>query len=194
MASGSSRSPTVQSANTDSRAAPNPTAADERLRRTPLWKYVKVIQKNSTTGGNARSECLFCGHVIPGSYFRVRAHLLKESNKGTSICSAVNDELLEELRKEDAAAKAAEASSQNRSVPMPIQIPFADSSSALPPQGARSAKRKKAVNYCRWFPSVSILNFGEWPMPLLQDCSTLEVVLFFLFQTFLWFYSIKLDF
>ena len=143
MASGSSRSPTVQSANTDSHAAPNPTAADERLRRTPLWKYVKVIQKNSTTGGNARSECLFCGHVIPGSYFRVRAHLLKESNKGTSICSAVNDELLEELRKEDAAAKAAEASSQNRSVPMPIQIPFADSSSALPPQGARSAKRKK---------------------------------------------------
>jgi len=41
---------------------------------------------------------------------------------------------------------------------------------------------------------VSILNFGEWLMPLLQDCSTLEVVVFFLFQTFLWFYSIKLDF
>ena len=116
-----------------------------------LWKYVKVIQKNSTTGGNARSECLFCGHVIPGSYFRVRAHLLKESNKGTSICSAVNDELLEELRKEDAAAKAAEASSQNRSVPMPIQIPFADSSSALPPQGARSAKRKKQLTIADGF-------------------------------------------
>ena len=150
MASGSSRSPTVQSANTDSRAAPNPPAADERLRRTPLWKYVKVIQKNSTTGGNARSECLFCGHVIPGSYFRVRAHLLKESNKGISICSAVNDELLEELRKEDAAAKAAEASS-HRSVPMTIQIPFADSSSALPPQGARSAKRKKQLTIADGF-------------------------------------------
>ena len=48
----------MHSANTDSRAAPNPTAADERLRRTPLWKYVKVIQKNSTTRGNARSEHL----------------------------------------------------------------------------------------------------------------------------------------
>lgn len=176
MASGSSRSPTVQSANTDSRAAPNPTAADERLRRTPLWKYVKVIQKNSTTGGNARSECLFCGHVIPGSYFRVRAHLLKESNKGTSICSAVNDELLEELRKEDAAAKAAEASSQNRSVPMPIQIPFADSSSALRHYPLSELGQQKEKN-SQLLLMVSILNFGEWPMPLLQDCSTLEVFL-----------------
>ena len=128
MASGSSRSPTVQSANTDSRVAPNPTVADERLRRTPLWKYVKVIQKNSTTGGNARSECLFCGHVIPGSYFRVRAHLLKIPNQGVSIRRKVTVPILEQLHKEVARGEDIINAHLPNNIPLPTQTGSAQAS------------------------------------------------------------------
>jgi len=50
--------------------------------RYPLWRHVKKIQPNGRGGGNAKSECLFCEKIIPGSYTRVRAHLLKIPNQG----------------------------------------------------------------------------------------------------------------
>jgi hypothetical protein len=67
--------------------------------------------RKTTPLEEAKSECHFCGYIIPGSYVRVRAHLFKETDKGTSVCSAVTPEMLEELCKEYASAKAAEASS-----------------------------------------------------------------------------------
>lgn len=44
--------------------------------------------RKTTPLEEAKSEWHFCGYIIPGSYFRVRAHLFKEPDKGTSICSA----------------------------------------------------------------------------------------------------------
>ncbi|KAL6661947.1 hypothetical protein ACP70R_001331 [Stipagrostis hirtigluma subsp. patula] len=92
---------------------------EERLRRYPLWKHVKLVERHGNSGGNAKSVCLYCNHGIPGSYSRVRAHLMKEAGKGTSICSAVTPEMLEVFRKQELAAKAVTDSASRRSVPMP---------------------------------------------------------------------------
>ena len=56
--------------------------------RYSLWRHVKIIQSNGPSGGNTKSECLFCEKIISGSYTRVRAHLLKIPRQCVSICRA----------------------------------------------------------------------------------------------------------
>ncbi|KAL5226644.1 hypothetical protein ABZP36_014909 [Zizania latifolia] len=117
---------------------------DERLRKTPLWRHVKLLEKNNSAGGNAKSRCLYCDHIIPGSYSRVRAHLMRESGKGTSICSAATPEMVEQFRKEEAAARATTEGSSSRSVPMPVQLSTSSSSSGLlAPSGWNASSKKK---------------------------------------------------
>ena len=52
----------------------------------PLWQYVTKLDKppssTSKSGGNTQFKCNHCGGVFLGSYSRVKAHLLKISNKG----------------------------------------------------------------------------------------------------------------
>jgi len=51
----------------------------------PLRQYVNKVEKplGSTikSGGNTHFKCNYCGVVFLGSYSRVKAHLLKISNK-----------------------------------------------------------------------------------------------------------------
>jgi hypothetical protein len=108
-------------------------------RRYPLWKYVKKIESNGPDGGNAVTECTFCGKQISGSYTRIRAHLLKISNQGVHICRQVTVPILEQLRKEVADAEAAISNSKPKSVPLPLQI----GSTGLPPLGSTSTQSKK---------------------------------------------------
>lgn len=111
------------------------------LRKYPLWKHVKVFKLNNSEGGNKKSECIYCHHVIPESYSRVKAHFLKIANQGVSICSATTPEMLEQFRKEDAAAKATEESSQIRSVPMPVQLSGISLSGSAAPSSSRTRTR-----------------------------------------------------
>ncbi|KAL5227718.1 hypothetical protein ABZP36_015983 [Zizania latifolia] len=75
--------------------------SDDYNPKYPLWKYVTKLEKiDGSQGGNARSKCTFCGHIISGSYSRVKAHLLKISCGGTKVCPKVTVPILEELRKE----------------------------------------------------------------------------------------------
>ena len=59
----------------------------------PLWQYVTKVEKppSSTvkSGGNTQFKCNYCGGVFLGSYSRVKAHLLKNSNKGIRACPKV---------------------------------------------------------------------------------------------------------
>ena len=52
----------------------------------PLWQYVTKLEKplgsTSKSGGNTQFKCNYCGGIFLGSYSRVKAHLLKISNKG----------------------------------------------------------------------------------------------------------------
>ena len=41
------------------------------------------------SGGNTHFKCNYCGRVFLGSYSRVKAHLLKITNKGIRACPKV---------------------------------------------------------------------------------------------------------
>jgi len=71
----------------------------------------------------------------------VKEHFLKIANQGVSICSATTLEMLEQFRKEDAAAKATEESSQIRSVPMPVQLSGISLSGSAAPSSSRTRTR-----------------------------------------------------
>ncbi|GJN03006.1 hypothetical protein PR202_ga20403 [Eleusine coracana subsp. coracana] len=121
------------------------SVSDARLRKSPLWKHVKLVEKNGVTGGNARSQCLYCNHMIPGSYYRVRAHVLKEEGKGVGICTAATQEMVDMFRREEEAAKAATEANVARTVPMLVHL-------TVPPSGARaSSKRKKQTGIAESF-------------------------------------------
>ena len=59
----------------------------------PLWQYVSKLEKplgsTSKSGGNTHFKCNYCGGIFLGSYSRVKAHLLKISNKGIRACDIV---------------------------------------------------------------------------------------------------------
>ena len=52
----------------------------------PLWQYVTKLEKppssTSKSSGNTQFKCNYCGGIFLGSYSRIKAHLLKISNKG----------------------------------------------------------------------------------------------------------------
>lgn len=139
-------------------------------RRYPLWKYVKKIESNGPDGGNAVTECTFCGKQISGSYTRIRAHLLKISNQGVHICRQVTVPILEQLRKEVADAEAAISSSKPKSVPLPLQI----GSTGLPRSEVQvPSQRKERGN--QGLRKAFSMNVAKLLMLLLQECSTQEV-------------------
>jgi hypothetical protein len=98
--SGSGSSPTA-AADNDSDSG-GFAMSEQRLRKTPLWRHVKVLETHGVLGGNAKSKCLYCGSIIPGSYSRVKAHLLRETGKGTAICNAATPEMVAQFRAEEA--------------------------------------------------------------------------------------------
>jgi hypothetical protein len=135
-ASGSGSSPTA-AADNDSDSG-GFAMSEQRLRKTPLWRHVKVLETHGVLGGNAKSKCLYCGSIIPGSYSRVKAHLLRETGKGTAICNAATPEMVAQFRAEEAVVKSSAQDSSLRSVPMHVQLPVTQS--GRPPI---SGKRKK---------------------------------------------------
>ena len=59
----------------------------------PLWQYVNKLEKplgsTSKSGGNTHFKCNYCGGIFLESYYRVKALLLKISNKGIRACDIV---------------------------------------------------------------------------------------------------------
>ncbi|GJN11754.1 hypothetical protein PR202_ga29970 [Eleusine coracana subsp. coracana] len=72
--------------------------------KTPLWEYVTILEKPLTTGGNVKWRCNFCPLEKLTSYTRFKAHLLKKTGKGITICPKVIFEDLKEMRRVVAAA------------------------------------------------------------------------------------------
>ncbi|XP_073004802.1 uncharacterized protein [Typha latifolia] len=66
---------------------------------SPLWKYVTKLEKMAGKRGNTRFQCNYCLQIYNGSYYRVKAHLLKISKCGISSCCKVNDQHLTEMRR-----------------------------------------------------------------------------------------------
>ncbi|XP_062217774.1 uncharacterized protein LOC133917997 [Phragmites australis] len=143
MASGSANSPLKGSSlNESSDGAGSGAQSDENQLndlKYPLWRHVRKLEPNGPSVRNAKSECNFCHKIIPGSYTRVRAHLLKIAGQGVGICRKVIVPIFEQLRREVAVADAAISASQPRSVPLLMQTLGA----GLPPSGATSTQSKR---------------------------------------------------
>lgn len=60
----------------------------------PLWVHV-TRYVTPGRGGNARFRCHFCEKDYPGSYSRVRSHLLKVRNTGVAICEKISYPILD---------------------------------------------------------------------------------------------------
>ena len=73
--------------------------------RYPLWAYVeKIAGSSGCGGGNAKFRCNFCNKVYPGSYRRVRHHLLQITKKDVGTCDKIPHSSFEQLCKEDRTA------------------------------------------------------------------------------------------
>ncbi|CAH9062954.1 unnamed protein product [Cuscuta europaea] len=86
---------------------------------SPLWQFVKRLQKTGDGGGNVKWICNFYGSQKQGTYTIVRAHLLKLPSKGIAVCPKVGPESILDIKKleEDAAKQI--AGSQPKRVSLP---------------------------------------------------------------------------
>ncbi|GAU28989.1 hypothetical protein TSUD_391900 [Trifolium subterraneum] len=99
----------------------------------PLWAYVTVLQSRIGTAGNAKWRCNFCREDFGGSYYRVRAHLLRQKNKGIVICAQVTSEYLVEMSDlEQNATKKVDS----------IQVPFPTGTTNLNPPIDKNKRRR----------------------------------------------------
>ena len=73
-----------------------PTQDDDNA---PLWRYVTKVEKIGEEGGNTKFQCNYCQTIFSGSYFRVKAHLLKNSGHGIKVCSKVTPQHLSEMQR-----------------------------------------------------------------------------------------------
>ena len=69
-------------------------------------------------GGNVAFQCNFCKQTYEGSYYRVKAHLLKIKGAGITSCSKVTNKNLIEMRKVMEEAKQRVKQSNPKQVPI----------------------------------------------------------------------------
>ena len=71
----------------------------------PIWQYVIKVEKPPGACvkkcGNTYFKCNYCGVVYLGSYYRVKAHLLKINNKGIKACPIVIPSHRQEMQRMD---------------------------------------------------------------------------------------------
>lgn len=103
MASGSATGSQSSVGESEGRAGPG--AVDPRY---PLWVYVEKLPAAAgvpgSRGGNGRFRCNFCNKIYPGSYSRVRPHLLQITKKDVGTCDKIPHHAFEQICKEDRAA------------------------------------------------------------------------------------------
>ena len=81
----------MASSSSKSSVASSGTKSLEQDDHTPLKKYITYLEGRSKGGGNAKWRCEFCKMEFQGSYFRVKAHLLKISGQGIRVCAKVDE-------------------------------------------------------------------------------------------------------
>ena len=79
-------------------------------------------------GGNTKFQCNYCHTLFSGSYFRVKAHLLKISGHGIRICSKVTPQHLSEMQ------RVVEEAEKRIKATMPKKVP-------LPPSSVETSSR-----------------------------------------------------
>ncbi|XP_028092965.1 uncharacterized protein LOC114293132 [Camellia sinensis] len=84
----------------------------------PLWCYVTKLEKMGG-GGNTRFKCNYCQQEYRGSYFRVKAHLLKLSGNGIRVCPKVTPQHLAEMQRKIEEAEKRLKMAMPKKIPLP---------------------------------------------------------------------------
>ncbi|KAM3276709.1 hypothetical protein ACQJBY_044855 [Aegilops geniculata] len=127
MASGSATAGS-QSSVGESEGRLGPGAVDPRY---PLWACVQklvpeeangdgAVVASGSRGGNSKFRCNFCKKIYPGSYSRVKPHLLQITKKDVATCDKIPHAAFEQLCKEDrAAAQLLQNGPTKHTIPLP---------------------------------------------------------------------------
>ena len=84
---------------TISNSEPSSDQQNNQDDNAPLWRFVTRETKLGKGGGNVAFQCNFCRQIYKGSYYIVKAHLLKIKGAGVASCTKVTNENLVEMRK-----------------------------------------------------------------------------------------------
>lgn len=96
----------------------------------------------SGRGGNTLFRCQFCMQDFPGSYTRIRSHLLKMLNADVNTCTKITQPLFEELPKQDTIASLLISHGRTRNtLPLP---PYEESGTSA------SSRKRKAIGKQSW--------------------------------------------
>ena len=85
----------------------------------PLWRFVTREAKLGKGGGNVAFQCNFCRQIYKGSYYKVKAHLLKIKGVGVASYTKVTNENLVEMRRVMEEAEQRVKHSNLKQVPLP---------------------------------------------------------------------------
>ena len=95
---------------------------------TPLWRYVTKLEKGPTRG-NCTFQCNYCMQIFKGSYYRVKAHLLRMTGHGIKVCPKVTPTFLMEMQKVANEASLRLKNAAPKHVPLPSASSKGSSSS-----------------------------------------------------------------
>ena len=127
-----------------SNSEPSSNQQNNQYDNAPLWRYVTREAKLGKAGGNVAFQCNFCIQIYKGSYYRVKAHLLKIKRVGVASCTKVTNENLVEMRRDVEEAEQRVKRSNFKQVPLPTSSAgtsnFENSSSSA---SAIDPKRRK---------------------------------------------------
>ena len=87
----------MQNYTMSSNSEPSSDQQNNQDDNAPLWRYER--RKLSKGGGNVAFQCNFCRQIYKGSYYRVKAHLLKIKGSPVASCTKVTNENLVEMRR-----------------------------------------------------------------------------------------------
>ena len=100
-------------------------------------------------GGNVAFQCNFCRQIYKGSYYRVKAHLLKIKGAGVASCTKVTNENLVEMRRVMEEAEQRVKQYNLKQVPLPTSSAatsnFENSSSSSSASAIDPKRRKGSI-------------------------------------------------
>ena len=134
----------MQNYTMSSNSEPSSDQQNNQDDNAPLWRYVTREAKLGKGGGNVAFQCNFCKQIYKGSYYKVKAHLLKIKGAGVASCIKVTNENLVEMRRVVEEAEQRVKQSNLKQVPLPTSSAgtsnFENSSSSA---SAIDPKRRK---------------------------------------------------
>ena len=89
----------MQNYTMSSNSEPSSDQQNNQDDNAPLWRFVTREAKLGKGGGNVAFRCNFCRQIYKGSYYRVKAHLMKIKGVGVASCTKVTNENLVEMRR-----------------------------------------------------------------------------------------------